>query len=174
MRACVCVSALQVLGHGRLRAAVSAGPHMVLWSFLHKRGFHRDGLPLHHIQHLSRNVYLHLPLPPPEKSTCFWLVCPAESAYSVKVKICSKVLKCNACEHPAVSAHAGPQRVQQVFPPHVLLRWAACRELARFCEDLHHTDQCPLLFWYSGREAASLLRCPEGPRLCRQKVKRHR
>lgn len=81
---------------------------------------------------------------------------------------------CNLREPPAVSALVGPQRVQQVLPPHVLLRWAACGELARFREDLHHTDQRPLLFWYSGRAAASLLGCPEGPLLSRQKVNRHR
>lgn len=69
MRAFVCACVLQILGHGRLRPAVSAGPHVVLWSFLHKWSLDRDGVPLHHIQHFSRNVYLHLPLPPPEKST---------------------------------------------------------------------------------------------------------
>ena len=98
MQECVCV--LQVLGPGRLRAAVSAGPHVVLRSLLYKRGLPCDGVPLHHIQHLSRNVYLHLPLPPSEKSTCFLLVCPAESDCSFKVKICLKILKSAYVEPP--------------------------------------------------------------------------
>lgn len=61
-----------------------------------------------------------------------------------------------------------------MLPPHVLLRRAAGGELAWLREDLHHTDQRPLLLWYSGREAASLLRCPEAPPSSREKLKRHR
>lgn len=46
---------------------------------------------------------------------------------------------------------AGPQRVQQVLPPHLLLQRAADRELAWLHKDFDHTDQCTLLFWYTGR-----------------------
>lgn len=66
-------------------------------------------------------------------------------------------------------AHAGPQRVQQVFPPHVLLRRAADRELAWLRKDFHHKDQRSLLLWYTGRPAASYSqRLPE----CRNREER--
>lgn len=52
-------------------------------------------------------------------------------------------------------AHAGPQRVQQVLPPHVLLRRAAHRELARLGQDFHGADQRPLLLRYPGRASTA-------------------
>ena len=64
-------------------------------------------------------------------------------------------------------AHAGPQRVQQVPPPHVLLWRAADRELTRLRKDFHHTDQRSLLFWYSGR-ASSFVRLNQ----CRNREER--
>lgn len=73
----VCFSVLQILGHGCLRFTVSAGSHMVLRSLLYQRGLNCHGIPLHHIQHLPRNVYLYLSLPPPEKSK-FLAACSAQ------------------------------------------------------------------------------------------------
>lgn len=61
----------QVVGVGGVRPAVPAGPDLVLRSALPQRVVHRDGIPLHHLQHPARNVYLHLPLPPSEKGTIF-------------------------------------------------------------------------------------------------------
>lgn len=63
----------QILGDGGLRPVVSAGSHVVLRPLLHQRGLDRHGVPIHYIQHFSRNVYLHLPLPPSEKGKRFFL-----------------------------------------------------------------------------------------------------
>lgn len=62
-------------------------------------------------------------------------------SYTVKQTVCVNTL----------FTLAGPQRVQQVLPSHVLLQRAADRELAWLHKDFDHTDQCTLLFWYTGR-----------------------
>lgn len=177
---CVSFVVPQILGHGCFCSAVSARSHLVFWALLHQRGLDCYGVPLHHIQHLPRNVYLHFPLPSPEKSKLslctaygfslsrwkaegFWAVKAKPSAEftdaDIKNKHCLILLlvksyvKSTLYLNTWLFACVGPQRVQQVLPPHVLLRRAADWELARFCEDFHHTDQRTLLLWHTGTPA---------------------
>ncbi len=58
----------QVVGAGSVCPTLSVGAHVDLWLVLPQRILHCDGLPVYHLQHSARDVHLHLPLPPPEKS----------------------------------------------------------------------------------------------------------
>lgn len=55
------------MGFGSVRPALSFGAHMVIRFVLPQRVLHRDGVPLHHLQHPARDVHLHLSLPPAEE-----------------------------------------------------------------------------------------------------------
>lgn len=69
------LSLLQIMGVGSICPSLPVGAHMVFRLILPQWILHCDGLPLHHLQHSARDVYLHLSLPPPEKGKIVIVCC---------------------------------------------------------------------------------------------------